>query len=99
MKNPLKKLFRAKRGMVNVIIGAVLALVIGGILLMIGVLIQANVHDAIPAVTGTANTTIENVNTAVYGGYQLMTVLPTVLAAGAIIAAIVGGLLYYRSKQ
>jgi len=95
----LRKFRRNRSGMVNIIIGAVMALVVGGVLLMVGVLVQAGVHDAIPAQTGETNTTIEGIHTAVLGGYDLMTVLPTVLAAGAIIAAIVGGFLVYRSRQ
>ena len=95
----LKKFKRNNTGMVDIIIGAVLALVVGGVLLMVGVLVQTGVHDAIPAQTGAANTTIEGIHTAVLSGYDLMTVLPTVLAAGAIIAAIVGGFLVYRARQ
>jgi hypothetical protein len=97
--NFLRRFKRENKGIVQVIIGAVLALVVGGILLMVGVLVQVGVHDAIPAQTGDANTTIEAIQTATLGGYNLMTVLPTVLAAGAIIAAIVGGFLIYRSRQ
>lgn len=99
IRNFFRRFKRENRGIVNVIIGAVLALVVGGILLMVGVLVQVGVHDAIPAQTGTANTTIEAIQTATLGGYNLMTVLPTVLAAGAIIAAIVGGFLIYRARQ
>jgi len=95
----LRKFKRNNSGMVQIIIGAVLALIIGGVLLMVGVLVQVGVHDAIPAQTGAANTTIEGINTAVLGGYDLMTVLPTVLAAGAIISAIIGGFLIYRARQ
>jgi hypothetical protein len=99
IRNFFHKFKRENKGIVQVIIGAVLALVVGGILLMVGVLVQVGVHDAIPAQTGDANTTIEAIQTATLGGYNLMTVLPTVLAAGAIIAAIVGGFLIYRSRQ
>jgi len=99
LRNALKRFKRENRGMVNVIIGAVLALVVAGILIMVGVLVQVGVHDSIPAQTGSANTTIEAVQTATLGGYNLMTVLPTVLAAGAIIAAIVGGFMIYRARQ
>jgi hypothetical protein len=99
IRNFFRRFKRENKGIVQVIIGAVLALVVGGILLMVGVLVQVGVHDAIPAQTGDANTTIEAIQTATLGGYNLMTVLPTVLAAGAIIAAIVGGFLIYRSRQ
>ena len=95
----LNKLRRQKKGMVNIIVGAVLAIVVSGILLMIGVEINASVYNAMPAVTGTANTTIGNVNTAIYGGYQLATVLPIVLAASAIIIAILAGFAYTRARS
>jgi hypothetical protein len=40
-----------------------------------------------PSVGGAANTTITNITTGTYNGLQLMTVLPVVLAAAAIIVA------------
>jgi hypothetical protein len=61
-----------------------------------------------PAVTGSANTTITNITNATYGGLQLMTVLPVVLAnlyprdtnlkAAAIISAVVGGFMVLRAR-
>lgn len=62
-----------------------------------------------PSVTGAANTTITNITTGTYNGLQLMTVLPVVLAAAAIIAkqfgwiaiksAVVGGFMVLRARQ
>ena len=94
----IMKLLKNKDGIVNIIVGAVLAIVVAGILLMIGVEINASIYNAMPAVTGEANTTIGNVNNAIYGGYQLATVLPVVLAASAIIIAILAGFAYSRSR-
>ena len=93
-----KKLLHNRKGVVNVILGAIIAAIIAAILVMIAAQINVNVYEAMPAVTGAANTTIENMYTASFGGLQLMTVLPVVLAASAIIAAVVGGFMYYRGR-
>jgi hypothetical protein len=79
------------------------------ILIMIAAEITVNVASSMPAVTGSANTTITNITNATYGGLQLMTVLPVVLAkictrdifpnAAAIISAVVGGFMVMRTRQ
>jgi hypothetical protein len=46
---------------------------------MVAAQIVVNVANSMPAVTGSANTTITNITNATYGGLQLMTVLPVVL--------------------
>jgi malonyl CoA-acyl carrier protein transacylase len=79
--------------------GAILAVVIAAILIMVAAEIVANVSTSMPAVTGAANTTITNITTGTYNGLQLMTVLPVVLAAAAIISAVVGGFMILRSRQ
>ena len=89
--------------------GAILALVIAAILIMVSAQIVVNVANSMPAVTGSANTTITNITNATYGGLQLMTVLPIVLAkiyprdislkAAAIISAVVGGFMVLRTRQ
>lgn len=94
-----KKLLRNKRGVMNIILGAIIAAIVAAILVMIAAEINVNVYNSMPAVTGQANTTIGNMYTATFGGLQLMTVLPVVLAASAIIAAIVGGFMYVRGRQ
>jgi hypothetical protein len=79
------------------------------ILIMVSAEIVANVASSMPATTGSANTTITNITNATYGGLQLMTVLPVVLAFGytrdtqpnaaAIISAVVGGFMVLRTRQ
>jgi hypothetical protein len=66
---------------------------------MIAAEITVNVASSMPAVTGSANTTITNITNATYGGLQLMTVLPVVLTAAAIISAVVGGFMVLRTRQ
>lgn len=95
----LTKLRRNRKGIINIILGAIVAAIIAGILVMIAAEINVNVYNSMPAVTGAANTTIGNMYTATFGGLQLMTVLPVVLAASAIIAAVVGGFMYFRGRQ
>jgi riboflavin transporter FmnP len=81
----LNKLRKNRRGVINVILGAIVAAIIAGILVMIAAEINVNVYNSMPAVTGAANTTIGNMYTATFGGLQLMTVLPVVLASFVLI--------------
>mgnify|MGYP001301383646 CR=1 FL=1 len=92
----LSKFLHAKRGMINIVVSAVLALVIAIVLLMVAVEITASVSAAMPAVTGIANTTITNITAAAYGGLQLGTVIPIVIAAAAIVSIIVGAFTFGR---
>ena len=94
-----ERFIRNKKGVLNVVIGSVLAVVVAAILIMISTEIVANVSNSMPAVTGAANTTITNITEGTYGGLQLMTVLPIVLAAAAIISAVVGGFMVLRVRQ
>jgi hypothetical protein len=94
----LKKLLSNKRGVMNVILGAIIAVIVASVLIMIAAEINVNVYNSMPTVTGQANTTIGNMYTATFGGLQLMSVLPVVLAASAIIASIIGAFTYYRSR-
>lgn len=94
-----ERFIRNKKGVLNVVIGSVLAVVVAAILIMISTEIVANVSTSMPEVTGTANTTITNITNGAYGGLQLMTVLPIVLAAAAIISAVVGGFMALRARQ
>lgn len=95
----LKKLYRDNRGVLNVVMGAILAVVVAAVLIMVAAEITANLTSSMPAVTGSANTTITNIANGTYNGLQLMTILPVVLAAAAIISAIVGGFMVLRARQ
>lgn len=97
--NILRKLKANKKGILNIVMGAIIAAIVASILVMIAAEINVNVYNSMPTVSGAANTTITNMYTATFGGLQLMTVLPVVLAAAAIIAAIVGGFMVMRSQQ
>jgi hypothetical protein len=97
--NPLKTLRKNRKGIMNLILGSIILVVVASILVMISAEVIASTASAMPAVTGAANTTITNITSGAYNGLNLMTVLPVVLAAGAIIAAIVGTLLLVMSRK
>ena len=92
----MRNIFKNNKGALNVVFGSIIAIVVAAILVMISTQIVANVSSSMPAVTGTANTTITNITNGTYGGLQLLTVLPIVLAASGIIAGVVGGLFFLR---
>lgn len=92
------KLRENKRGVLNVVTGAVIAVIVAAVLIMVAAQIIANLSTSMPAVTGAANTTITNITTGSYNGLQLMTILPVVLAAAAIIAAVMGALVFIRGR-
>lgn len=80
-----------KRG---TILGNSLSLIVVGIALIIGVVVVAQVWQNIPSLTGTANTTAQNIFTTTLQSFTLMTVALIVMAAAAIIAvllALTGG--------
>ena len=64
-------------------------LVVSGILLIVGIVVFAKVKDAMPAVTGDANTTVESVGTTTYDAFELATVALIVLAAAVIIGILI----------
>ena len=83
-------------------------MVIAAILIMVSAEIVSNVSTSMPSVGNgsdtssqgyAANKTIANITSGTYNGLQLMTVLPVVLAAAAIISAVVGGFMILRARQ
>lgn len=66
-------------------------LVVAGILLMIGVVVFAQVKSAIgtSTLTGTANSTVTQVENTTYSAFNLATVALVVLAAAVIIGILI----------
>ena len=64
-------------------------LVVSGILLIVGIVVFAKVKDAMPTITGDANTTVESVATTSYDAFELATVALIVLAAAVIIGILI----------
>lgn len=98
MFKALKRFRRDHRAISGLIIALVVALVTIAVLIPIGVLTAVKVHDALPAMTGTANTTTEAVYTNVYAAFNLASISPIVAAAGLIIAIVVGAFAYSRYR-
>jgi hypothetical protein len=93
-----KKLRENKKAVTGLVIGMVVVLITCAILIPIGLLITANLQAAMPALTGSANTTAYAVYANVYSAFSLSAVVPIVAAAGVIIAIIVGVFAYRRSQ-
>lgn len=72
-----------KKGQVT---GTAITLVIAAVALIVGVYVFVQVEQAIPALTGTANTTVGNIITTTLNAFQLATVALIVLAAVAVLA-------------
>ena len=82
-------------GFASVVISSVVALIVCTILLEIGPVISQNVYNSMPAVTGTANTTVTAVNTAVMNGFQLATIYPILIVAVGLVGTIIAGFAGY----
>jgi len=65
-------------------------LVVSGVLLIVGTVVFAKVKDSMGSdLTGTANTTVNNVEDTAYDAFQLATVALIVLAAAVIIGILI----------
>ena len=98
MHNPISKFLKNKLGFSNVLT-AIITVVVAAILIIVAALIISSVNDSLPAVTGEANTTITNVVSGAYDALNLLQIVLIVLAASAIIAAVIGGFMYMRSRE
>jgi hypothetical protein len=85
-----KKFRSNNKGVTGLVIGMVLVLVMCAVLLPIGLLVTSNLQSAMPALTGSANTTAYAVYNQVYSAFSLSAVVPIVAAAGVIISIIIG---------
>lgn len=100
--NPFKRFKSNKEGFMgfaSVVISSVVALIVCTILLEIGPVISFNVYNAMPAVTGVANTTVTNVNNAVMQGYQLATIYPILIVAVGLVGTIIAGFAGYAMMR
>ena len=96
--NKLRSLRNDKRGVAALVIGLITVLITCAILIPIGLLVTSNLQSAMPALTGSANTTAYSVYNNVYSAFSLSAVVPIVAAAGVIIAIIVG-VFAFRSQR
>ena len=93
-----KKLRENKKGITGLVIGMVVVLIACAILVPIGLLVTSNLQTAMPALTGSANTTAYAVYNNVYSAFSLSAVVPIVAAAGVIISIIVGVFAWKKSQ-
>lgn len=93
-----KKLRSNNKGVTGLVIGMVLVLVMCAVLLPIGLLVTSNLQSAMPALTGSANTTAYAVYNQVYSAFSLSAVVPIVAAAGVIISIIIGVFAWRRGS-
>lgn len=93
-----KKLLKDNRAITALVIGMVVVLVACAVLVPIGLLVTSNLQTAMPALTGSANTTAYSVFNNVYSAFSLSAVVPIVAAAGVIISIIVGVFAWKRNQ-
>jgi hypothetical protein len=90
----------SKKGVWNLVLGGVIALVGIGIAVTVGVIVTGGFFNALPNQTDTViNETITNLKTAEMGAYNMMGPLPYIIVAGILIGALVVGFMAYRGKQ
>jgi len=97
--NFLKKFRQNKRGIAAAVIGLVVGFVTIGVALSVGLMIIGNLDTTTDAMNlgTTGNTTRDSLFSNIYTGFDLTVILPIVVAASLIIAAVVG-ILYVKSQ-
>jgi uncharacterized membrane protein YjgN (DUF898 family) len=93
------RLLHNKKGITGMVISLIVTLAACGILIPIGVYLNAKLYSALPAMTGTANTTATAVRDNIYSAYSISAVIPLVAAAAVIIGIIVAAFAYTRRPQ
>ena len=85
----------------TVIVGLAVTLIVVGFVLVIGMNIYytgyATISNVVLGTTG--NTTRDALNTAIWGAFNMATVLPTIIAGSAVVAAILVGFVFWQSRQ
>ena len=91
-KDPLlEKLKRNKRAMTGPVIGLVLGMVVTVVAVIVGLILIGN-FNTISAATdygsAAANATAASIFTNVYGAFNLVVIIPIIMAAGLIISVL-----------
>jgi len=81
-----------KNAYLAVVVGSVMALVVGSVFLYIGLFVNATVYNAIPTagLSAADNTTLAGVKTNVNTGFTLMGIVIIVIGAAGIISVLLG---------
>ena len=95
----LRKLRHDERAITGLVIGLVVTLVACGVLIPVGLLINAQIAAALPALTGVANTTATQVINNIYSAYSISAIVPIVAVAAVIIGIIVTAFAMRRGGQ
>jgi tetrahydromethanopterin S-methyltransferase subunit F len=91
VRTMLSKLRKNRRGIIGLIAGLVIAMVVVGVILMVGLQVSASFQTTSATTNyGSAanNATAALVFTNTFAGYNLMALLPYIIAAGAIISVV-----------
>lgn len=94
----LRKWKRNRKAVTGLVLGLVIGLVTIGIVITLGLYLNVQIYNSMPAMEGVANTTATSLFNNIMAAYSLSTIIPIVAAAGAILAVIVG-FLVVRQKQ
>ncbi len=103
----LKSLRKNTKAFTGIVVAAVTSLVVGVLLLVIGVYIEARLYTAMPKIqtsnvtstlTNQANSTMENLFSSGYSAFGMGTIIPIVIVAAAIISIIIGAFMYRAKK-
>src|SRR5690554_5140994 len=102
IKLSLKQVKEENTGFLAVVITAVVAVLVAGVLLELGPVISYNIYTSMPLSTldTATNETVNAVNTSVMNGYSMGTVFPTIIIAVGVISIIIAGFgAYAYSKR
>jgi len=85
---------------VGMVVGVVLALIVVSFILGIGMFIYYQAYSTISSLNlgATGNTTRTTIDTNVWNAFQVLTPLPIILGASAVITALLAGFLWIRSR-
>lgn len=88
----VQELQETKNGFAAILIGSIMAVVIGAIMLYIGVFVTATVSSSIPtgSLTAADNTTLASVRSNVNTAFTILGIILIVGGAGGIIATLMG---------
>lgn len=89
-----------RRGIWNLVLGGVIALVGIGIAVTVGVIMTGGFFNSLPNQTDEViNGTITNLKETTMGAYNMMGPLPYIIVAGILIGALVVGFMAYQRRQ
>ena len=87
-----------RKGFTGMVIALIVTLAACAVLIPIGVYLNVKIYAALPAMTGTANTTATAIRDNIYSAYSISAVIPLVAAAAVIIGIIVAAFAFSRGR-